>query len=314
MVRMIRKRLVSLVIILFGLSILTFGLTYLLPSDPIEELIASMGSGHDPEVIERLEEQFGTNRPFFEQYIDWIKGVVLHGEFGISVKYNKPVKDVIAQKLPNTVKLACTSFVTMILIAFPLGILSAVYKDKVADYIIRFMSFIGVSIPSFWFGMLLIWLLAVHLGWLPVAGSSSWKHIVMPTLTLSIGMSCTYIRRIRAVMVEQLGEEYIAGCKSRGVSKPRIIFTHVLPNSLLAVVTMLGMSFGWMLGGTMIVETIFSWNGIGQVCTAAISARDYALIQGYVMWMGFIFVIVNLLVDISYSLIDPRIRKGVSSE
>ena len=305
MSKMIRKRLVSLCIILFGLSILTFGLTYLLPSDPVEELITSMGGSHDPEVVAKLEEQYGTSRPFWEQYADWIQGVVLHGDFGISVKYNKPVKEVIAQKLPNTVKLACTSFLTMILIAFPLGILSAVYKDRVADYIIRFMSFIGVSMPSFWFGMLLIWIFAVRLGWLPVAGSSSWKHIVMPTLTLAMGMSCSYIRRIRAVMVEQLGEEYITGCRSRGIGKMRIIF---------AVITMLGMLFGGLLGGTMIVETVFSWNGIGQVCTTAISARDYSLIQGYTMWMGFIYVIVNLLVDISYSFIDPRIRRGMAQK
>ena len=313
MAKMIEKRLISLVIILFGLSILTFGLTYLLPSDPIEELVTSMGAGHDPEMIAKLEEQYGTSRPFYIQYAEWLKGAV-HGDFGVSVKYNKPVKEVIAQKLPYTIKLACTSFALMVLIAFPLGILSAVYKDKTADYIIRFMSFIGVSMPSFWFGMILIWVLAVQLGWLPVSGSSTWRHIIMPTLTLSVGMSCSYIRRIRAVMVEQLGEEYISGCKSRGVSKARIIFTHVLPNSLLAVVTMLGMSFGGLLGGTMIVETIFSWNGIGQVCTTAISARDYHLIQGYVMWMGFIYVIVNLLVDISYSFIDPRIRRGMAQK
>lgn len=149
----------SLCIILFGLSILTFGLTYLLPSDPVEELITSMGGSHDPEVVAKLEEQYGTSRPFWEQYADWIQGVVLHGRFWNFSEYNKPVKEVIAQKLPNTVKLACTSFLTMILIAFPLGILSAVYKDRVADYIIRFMSFIGVSMPSFWFGMLLIWIL-----------------------------------------------------------------------------------------------------------------------------------------------------------
>lgn len=153
--------------------------------------------------------------------------MVLHGDFGISVKYNKPVKEVIAQKLPNTVKLACTSFLTMVLIAFPLGILSAVYKDRVADYIIRFLSFIGVSMPSFWFGMLLIWILAVRLGWLPVAGSSSWKHIVMPTLTLAMGMSCSYIRRIRAVMVEQLDEEYITGCQIERESGGFASFSHM---------------------------------------------------------------------------------------
>ena len=179
---------------------------------------------------------------------------------------------------------------------------------------IRFLSFIGVSMPSFWFGMILIWVLAVNLHWLPVSGSSSWRHMIMPTLTLAVGMSASYIRRIRAVMVEQLNEEYISGCKSRGVSKRRIIWLHVLPNSLLAVITMLGMSFGSLLGGTMIVETVFSWNGIGKVCVDAISARDYQLIQGYVLWMGFIYVVVNLLVDISYSFIDPRIRRGMAQK
>ena len=314
MAKMIRKRLVSLVIILLGLSILTFGLTYLLPSNPVEELITAMGAGHDPETIARLEEKYGTSRPFYVQYWDWLRGI-LRGDFGVSIKYNgRPVKDVIGEKLPHTVQLAVCSFALMILISFPLGILSAVYKDRLADYVIRFLSFIGVSIPSFWFGMMLIWLLAVRLHWLPVSGSSSWKHIVMPTLTLSVGMSAYYVRRIRAVMVEQLSNEYIAGLKSRGVSKRRIIWRHVLPNSLLAVVTMLGMSFGGLLGGTMIVETVFSWNGIGKVCVEAISARDYQLIQGYVLWMGFIYVIVNLLVDISYSFIDPRIRRGMEAK
>lgn len=312
--KMIRKRLGALIIILFGLSVLTFGLTYLLPSDPIEELVSSMGTGHDPVLIARLEEQYGTHRPFYMQYIDWLKGV-FQGDLGVSVKYNgKPVSEVIGEKLPNTVKLAVSSFVMMVLIAFPLGILSAVYKNKAADYIIRLLSFVGVSIPSFWFGMLLIWVLAVRMHWLPVSGSSTWRHLVMPTLTLSIGMSASYIRRIRAVMVEQLSSEYISGCKARGMNRRRIIWRHVLPNSLLAVITMLGMSFGGLLGGTMIVETIFSWNGIGKICVEAIAARDYQLIQGYVLWMGLIYVIVNLLVDISYSFIDPRIRKGMMGQ
>lgn len=309
--KMIVKRLLSLIVILFGLSVLTFGLTYLLPSDPVEELINSMGAGHDAEMIARLEEQYGTNRGFVEQYTDWISGVVLRGDFGVSVKYDKPVREVIATKLPYTIRLACTSFLTMVIVAFPLGILSAVYKNRIADHIIRFVSFIGVSMPSFWFGMLLIWIFAVRLGWLPVAGSTSWQHIILPTLTLSLSMICSYTRRIRAVMVEQLSEEYISGCLARGIRRPRIIFAHILPNSLLAVVTMLGMSFGSLLGGTMIVETVFSWNGIGLVCTTAITARDYALIQGYVMWMGCIYVMVNLAVDVSYSLIDPRIRRGM---
>ena len=254
---------ISLVIILIGLSILTYGLLYLLPSDPVDVLIDSLGLPHEPETIARFNKQYGFDKPFWVQYWNWLKNV-LHGDFGYSVKYAMPVNEALWRKLPNTIKLACSSFITMIIISFPLGILSAVYKNKIADYIIRFLSFIGVSIPSFWFGMMMIYLFGVELKWLPVAGFTSWKGLIMPTLTLGITNSASYIRRIRAVMIEQMSEEYISGLKSRGLSKKKIIFRHVLPNSLLAVITMLGMSFGGMLGGTMIVETIFGWNGIGS--------------------------------------------------
>lgn len=310
MLRQIRSRLFSLLIILIGLSILTYGLTALLPSDPVETLIDTLGLSHDPETVASLKAEYGFDKPVIVQYFTWLNNV-LHGDFGKSVSNSEPVINILARKLPNTIKLACTSFAAMALISFPLGIASAVYKNKFADYVIRFLSFIGVSIPSFWFGMTLIYVFGVRLKVLPVAGFSSWKSIIMPTLTLGVTYSAGYIRRIRAVMIEQLSEEYISGLKSRGVSKARIIFFHVLPNSLLAVITMLGMSFGGMLGGTMIVETVFGWNGIGSAAMSAIPARDYNLIQAYVLWMGFIYVIVNLVVDISYQFIDPRIRKGM---
>ena len=310
----ILNRLVSLVIILFGLSILTFGLTYLLPSDPVEMLLESMGSGTDPEIVAALEESYGLDDPFIVQYWNWLVGI-FHGDFGTSVYYGEPVADVLARKLPNTVKLAVSSFILMILISFPLGILSAVYKNRIADYIIRFMSFLGISMPTFWFGMILIYIFAVQLGWLPVGGSDSLKCLILPSITLAVTNSAYYIRRIRSVMLEQMNEEYISGCRSRGMKKFRIIFFHVLPNSLLSIVTMLGMSFGSMLGGTMIVETVFSWNGIGKAAVEAISNRDYQLIQGYALWMGVIYVLVNLVVDISYRWLDPRLRKGaVKSE
>ena len=310
----ILNRLVSLVIILFGLSILTFGLTYLLPSDPVEMLLESMGSGTDPEIVAALEESYGLDQPFLVQYWNWLVGI-FHGDFGTSVYYGEPVADVLARKLPNTVKLAVSSFILMILISFPLGILSAVYKNRIADYIIRFMSFLGISMPTFWFGMILIYIFAVQLGWLPVGGSDSLKCLILPSITLAVTNSAYYIRRIRSVMLEQMNEEYISGCRSRGMKKFRIIFFHVLPNSLLSIVTMLGMSFGSMLGGTMIVETVFSWNGIGKAAVEAISNRDYQLIQGYALWMGVIYVLVNLVVDISYRWLDPRLRKGaVKSE
>ncbi len=309
MYRYILNRLAVLMLILFGLSFMTFSLTYQLPSDPVEQLIDSMGGPHDEQVIANLKEKYGLDRPFIVQYKDWLLGAV-HGDFSDSVKYNQPVSEIMARKLPNTIKLACTSFGLMLVCALPLGVLSAVYHNRPADYIIRMLSFIGVSLPSFWIGLLLIYYLAVRWHLLPVSGSESWKNMVMPAVTLAVNMTALYIRRIRAVMLEQMNQEYIVGALSRGVGKFKIIFRHVLPNSLLSIVTMLGMSFGYLLGGTMIVESIFGWNGIGKAAVDAIANRDYNLIQGYVMWMGIIFVVVNLIVDISYRSLDPRIRKG----
>lgn len=309
---MILKRLGSLAVILIGLSILTFSLTFFLPSNPVEQLVESMGAGHDADLIARLEAEYGLDQPFHIQYLRWVQGVV-KGDFGMSVKYDEPVSDVLARKLPNTVILACSSFIMMILVSFPLGILSAVFQNKPADYIIRFMSFIGISIPSFWLGMILIYWLSVQWHLLPVGGSQSLRHLVMPTITMGLSMSAYYIRRVRSVIVEQMGELYVDGLESRGVNRLRIIFLHILPNSLLSIVTMMGMSFGGLLGGTMIVETVFSWNGIGKTAVEAISGRDYQVIQGYVMWMGLIYVLVNLFVDISYRWMDPRIRRSTEA-
>ncbi len=311
MARQIRERLLSLLIILFGLSLLTFALTFLLPSGPVEQVIAKMGITPDPELIAELKKEYGFDQPFAVQYLNWLKGI-FRGDFGYSVINNDSVNAILSRRLPNTIRLAVCSFVLMVVISFPLGILSALYKNKAADYAIRYLSFVGVSIPNFWFGMILIWVLGVNLRLLPVSGSMGWKSLIMPALTLGVTNSAYYIRRIRAVMVEQLSEEYISGLRSRGVSNRRIILRHVLPNSLLAVITMLGMSFGGMLGGTMIVETIFSWNGIGKAAMEAVTGRDYALVQGYVLWMGCIYVLVNLLVDIINQFLDPRIRRAMA--
>lgn len=309
MLRYIMKRMAALIIILFGLSVLTFCLTNILPSDPAQQMLESMGAGSDPEVIGKIKEEYGLDQPLAVQYKNWLGGV-LHGDFGDSVKYGQPVSEILARKLPNTIKLACSSFLLMLVIALPLGILSAVYHNRIADYIIRFLAFIGEAMPSFWIALLLIYLFAVKLHVLPVGGSESMKHLIMPAVTLALGMAASYIRRIRVAMLEEMSEPYIMGELSRGVSRKRIVLRHVLPNSLLTIVTLLGMSFGGLLGGTMIVETIFSWNGIGSAAVSAITNRDYQLIQGYVMWMGVIYVCVNLAVDIFYRYLDPRIRLG----
>ena len=309
MLKYIINRLAALIVILFGLSVLTFGLTNILPSNPAIQLAESMDMGTDPEVIAKIEAEYGLDQPLAVQYLRWLQGI-FRGDFGDSVQYGQPVTEVLARKLPNTILLACTSFMLMLVIALPLGILSAVYHNKAADYGIRFLAFIGEALPSFWLALLLILLFAVRLRLLPVGGSGSLRHLIMPSVTLAVGMAASYIRRIRAAMLEEMNEVYIMGELSRGVSKRKIIVCHVLPNSLITVVTLLGMSFGGLLGGTSVVETIFSWNGIGSAAVSAITNRDYQLIQGYVMWLGVIYVSISLLSDILYRYLDPRIRLG----
>lgn len=303
----ILKRFVGLICILLGLSFFVFALTYILPSDPVQQLLASMGASQDPELVASLQARYGLDKSFLEQYISWISGVV-QGDLGISIGYNESVNSVLARKLPNTIRLAISSFVLTVIISFPLGILSALYRNKFVDYSIRVLSFVGMSMPGFWVGLLLMYWLAVQHRLLPVAGNSGFASLVLPSITLSIGLSALFIRRIRSAMLEQIDSLYTIGEQARGVPKWRIIVCHVLPNSMLTLITLLGISFGDLLGGTMVVETVFGWNGIGATAIEAISNRDYQLIQGYVLWVGTIYVVINLLVDLSYKYLDPRIR------
>lgn len=204
----IAKRMLALLIILLGLSVLTFCLTSVLPSDPAQQLMESMGAGSDPEAIARIKAEYGLDQPLPSQYKNWLAGI-LHGDFGQSVKYGQPVSLILARKLPNTVRLACVSFVLMLLIALPLGILSAVYHNKTADYVIRFLAFIGEALPSFWIALVLIYLFSVKLHLLPVGGSESPRHLIMPAVTLALGMAASYIRRIRTSMLEEMNQPYI---------------------------------------------------------------------------------------------------------
>lgn len=307
MIKYVLKRILSLLIILLGLSFLVFAITTLLPSDPVQQLLASMGAEQDPEVIAQMKKEYGLDESFIVQYKNWLSGV-LQGDLGKSVHYGTSVNEVLERKLPNTIKLAVASFILTIIISFPLGILSALYHKKWVDKIIRWLSFLGLSMPGFWVGLLLIYWLSVRMKLLPVNGSESFANLIMPTITLSIGLSALFIRRIRSAMLEQMKQDYTVGAKARGVGKARIILRHVLPNSFLTLITLLGIAFGDLLGGTMIIETIFGWNGIGKTGIEAISNRDYQLIQGYVLWAGTIYVVINLLVDISYKYLDPRIR------
>lgn len=303
----ILKRMVQLLIVLLGVTFLTFFVTTLAPSDAAEMKYLSMGTTPTKELLEASREEMGLNDPFLIRYFNWL-GNVLQGDFGTSYKFGDSVFDQLGKKLPATLKLAGVSMVIMVVIAFPLGILSAIKKNKVIDYLIRFFSFMGISMPNFWLALILIYLMSVKLGWFKVVSSNDLKGMVLPVITLTVPMVSTYVRHIRTAVLEELSQEYVIGARARGVNENRILVCHVIPNAMLTLVTLLGLSVGHLLGGAAIVETIYSWNGIGNMVVEAIRARDYPLIQGYVIWMAIIFVIVNLMVDISYHLLDPQIR------
>ncbi len=307
MVRYILKRLLQLVVVLLGVTFLTFMITQATPSDAAEMKYVSMGMMPSTELLEKTREEMGLNDPVLIQYGRWL-GNVLHGDLGESSKFGESVWTQMTRKLPMTLKLAGVSLIVVILISFPLGILSAVKKNKAADYIIRFFSFFGVSMPNFWLALLLMYIFAVRLGWFKVVSTDSVQGMILPVATLTIPMISSYARQIRAALLEELNANYVIGARARGIPERRIIWGHVLPNAILPIITLLGLSVGHLLGGAAIIETIFSWQGIGNMVVEAIRVRDYPLIQGYVIWMAIIYVTVNLIVDIAYRLLDPQIR------
>ena len=312
MVKFIAKRVVQLLFVLIGVTFLTFIITKATPSDAAEMKYISMGMMPSTELLEQTREEMGLNDPVLVQYKNWLVNI-LKGDFGTSSKYSEPVLVQLQKKLPMTLKLAGVSLCVIILIAFPLGILSAVKKNKIIDYIIRFFSFFGLSMPNFWLGLILMYIFSVKLGWFKVVSENNMAGMVLPVATLAIPMISNYVRQIRTAFLEELSSNYVVGARARGVTEIRIIFGHVLPNAIIPVVTLLGLSVGHLLGGAAIIETLFSWQGIGNMVVEAIRVRDYPLIQGYVIWMAVIYVVVNLLVDISYIILDPqiRIKRGV---
>ena len=312
MLKFIAKRVVHLLFVLIGVTFLTFIITKATPSDAAEMKYISMGMMPSTELLEQTREEMGLNDPVLVQYKNWLVNI-LKGDFGTSSKYSEPVLVQLQKKLPMTLKLAGVSLCVIILIAFPLGILSAVKKNKIIDYIIRFISFFGLSMPNFWLGLILMYIFSVKLGWFKVVSENNLAGMVLPVATLAIPMISNYVRQIRTAFLEELSSNYVVGARARGVPEIRIIFGHVLPNAIIPVVTLLGLSIGHLLGGAAIIETLFSWQGIGNMVVEAIRVRDYPLIQGYVIWMAVIYVVVNLLVDISYIILDPqiRIKRGV---
>lgn len=303
------KRLAYLLLVLPGVSLLTFGMSHLAPGDPAELILQAQGIEPNFASIQAMRNEMGLNDPFIVQYGRWMQRV-LQGDLGTSYRTGRPVLHEILRRFPATLELTAAGLVVMMLISLPMGIFAALYKNTWLDHFSRIFALMGASVPTFWLGLILLYLLAVNLSIFSVMGRGSVIHLVLPALTLGMGMAAQYTRLVRASMLEVLGQEFILAARARGLQESTILIFHALKNALLPVMTAFGISLGHLLGGAVVVETIFNWPGVGQFIVDAIFNRDYRVIQGYVLVMALIFVIVNLVVDLSYTLIDPRIRLG----
>ncbi len=307
-------RFLQLIPILFVITFLSFGMMRLAGSDAVLQKMENTGMAVSQDTIDAARAQLGLDKPFLTQYFVWLKKL-LQGDMGKSYISGKEVFPAFISKLPATLLLALVSIAITIVISIPLGILSALKQNGWVDYLIRTVSFVGNSLPNFFVGLLLMYLFAIRLGWLPVISREvTLQNVILPSLTLAIAMSAKYLRQVRAAVLEELSKDYVAGAKARGIPFSVTLIKSVLRASLVTIITLLTLSIGSLLGGTAIVESIFMWDGVGKLAVDAINMRDYPMIQAYVMWMAIIYVCVNLLTDISYQILDPRIRLGGESK
>jgi ABC-type dipeptide/oligopeptide/nickel transport system permease component len=306
MLRYLLRRLLLTIPVLLGVATLVFSLIHLVPGDPAQ---AMLGDSAPPEDVAKLRQSLGLDRPLLVQYRAFLGGIV-RGDLGNSFRYGTPVTREIGSRLVRTIQLALAAMAVAILVAIPLGIVAAVWKGSAVDHAAMTVSLVGISMPNFWLGPLLAILFSVVLGWLPVAGTGSAAHLVLPAVTLGAALAAILARMTRASLIEELRELYVVAARARGVSRTRAIVRHAFRNSLIPIVTIIGLQFGAVLTGTIITETIFAWPGVGRLLIQAINFRDYPLVQGCILFISFTYVMMNLLTDLTYGVLDPRIRLG----
>lgn len=310
MIKYVLKRLLQLIPVLIGITFLSFAMMRLAGGDAVTYMYENAGTTVSQEVIDKTRAEYGLDQPFLVQYGKWFAGMVT-GDMGVSYVSKKDVYDTFVEKLPATLLLTVSSVLLTMIISIPLGILSAVKHNRWSDYVIRFVSFIGNSMPNFFAALVLMYFFSIKLGWLPVITTDNIAlSLVLPTLTLAIAMASKYTRQVRAAVLEELNKDYVAGARARGVRGSVIVWRNVMKSSMLTIITLLALSIGSLLGGTTIVETIFMWDGVGKMAVDAITMRDYPIVQAYVAWMAIIYVVVNLVTDILYHYMDPRVRLG----
>lgn len=282
----------------------------LAPGDVVRQMIA----GNEDIIvsqaeIDALRAELGLDKPFFFQYLDWL-GRALQGNLGFSYMVKKPVVEALWEGLPGTVLLSLASLFMMMVVSIPAGIYSAVKRGSIVDNIVRVFTFMGVSMPGFWVGLMLLWIFGLKLDLLPIVGGEiGLETLIMPSLTLAIAMASKYTRQVRTAILEELHQDYVVGARARGMTESHILWKEVLPNAMLPLITLLGLSLGNLLGGAAVIEMVFQWPGLGRLAIEAITYRDFQLVQGVVVWIALMYMVINLVVDMSYNHLDPRLRK-----
>jgi peptide/nickel transport system permease protein len=292
---------------IIGSLILVFCINYLLPGDPVLSMIDP--SVATPEMVENLRKELGLDQPFYMQFIHYFTNI-LQGDFGQSLMNSEPVLPKILEHFPATLALTFASAVISVVIGVAFGVLSAIYQNKWMDLIARLIGLFGISMPTFWSGILLILIFSVSLNWFPAMGSEGWKTIVLPSLSLGFVGAGLIIRMVRNSMLEVINEQFIVTLRAKGLSERVVMYRHALRNALIPAITIIGLNIGELMAGTVVIETVFSRQGIGRIVADAIMAKDLPVIQGVVFFSAIVYVIVNLLVDLSYSIIDPRVRRS----
>lgn len=304
MFRFTLRRLLLTVPVLLGVATLVFSLLHLVPGDPAQAMLGESASASD---VGELRSRLGLDRSLPAQYVQFVSGLV-RGDLGTSFRYNTPVASEIGQRLPRTMQLAAAAVIVAVCLAIPLGVLGGLFRGTAIDQTAMTVSLLGICMPNFWLGPLMAIFFSVTLGWLPVSGTGSWRHLVLPAVTLGAALAAVLARMTRASLIEELRELYVLAARARGLSQVRAVVFHALRNSLIPVVTILGLQCGAVLTGTIITETIFAWPGVGRLLIQAINFRDYPLVQGCILFIALTYVMVNLLVDLAYGWLDPRIR------
>lgn len=312
MVRHVGMPVLRMFAVLVGITFLSFSLMFLGPGDPAEKYLAG-GDGNkgmiSEEAIQAQREKWGLDKPFLVQYGVWL-GNVCRGNLGNSYSTGRPVIQELKKKAGPTVILAVTSMLICVTVSIPLGVLCAYRKDQFIDNVCRIFSFIGISLPSFLVSLLLLYVLSVQYHWFSISGENGIKGLILPVVVLAFQTSAKLIRQVRSVILTELGKPYVQGARARGVKKSRILFSHVLRNAWMPILTLVGIHFGIQLGGAAVVESIFSWQGLGQLAVSAVRSSDYMLLQGIVLWLAILYLLINFAIDASYARLDPRVRKG----